>query len=56
MENPVTSSLIDSPLDPFKETDDNQDDDMDEPEHQIVNNFPEPNRQQQDFVELEAGE
>jgi hypothetical protein len=56
MENPVASSLIDSPLDPFKEKDYDQDDNMDEPEHQIVNNSPEPIRQQQDFVELEAGE
>ena len=38
MENPVVSSLIDSPLDPFKERNSDQDDDMKNLEHGIENN------------------
>lgn len=57
--DPVASSLIDSPFDPFKERGCDQDDNMDEPEHEVGNNSAEPDRQeneQRDFFELEAGE
>ncbi|XP_045027522.1 LOW QUALITY PROTEIN: ATP-dependent RNA helicase DRS1-like [Daphnia magna] len=59
MENPVASSLIDSPLDPFKERDNDQDGDMKNLEHGNENNSSESDdeeNKEQDIHELETEE
>ncbi len=59
IENPVASSLIDSPIDPFKERDNNQDADMKNLEHGNENNSSESDyeeNKEQDIHELEAEE